>query len=192
MPIATKEQQQKYRHLSEQLVLLFYSMCVLKQDITSIADAVREINASDGCEVRPEILGWIKSHGTNNDFNTDFATLILKNAHSLDVDKNTPPREVFELAFKVLSMAENVGHFQLFCEILLPWLKQRWSFIWKHQRFLLFQPMEYQQAIETAIAQVDGSDFMKVIEFLSAFLPTLKISNQNEVLEILSGWSANH
>jgi phosphoribosyl-ATP pyrophosphohydrolase len=191
MPIATKEQQKRYIHISEQFVLLFYAMCVLKENITPIADAVRELNSSNGCEVRPEILGWIKINEKNNDFNIGFSMLILKMANSIN-HNNIPPREVFEVAFKVLSMAKSVGHFDIFCEILLPWLEKRWNFIWQRQRFLLVQPMKYQQAIEDAISQLHDSHCLRVINFLSAFLPTLNVSNQEEVLEILSDWTANH
>ena len=185
-PLATKEQQEKLRNLSEQHVLLYFAMCILKKDVASITETLHELAVSSGFAVRPALLDRLRSSGPVDDFNTDFAQLILVHASSLSGSPKVTPRQVFELAIKVLQMAQVTGNYRLFSESLLPWLEQRWEFIWQRQRFLLSHPSLHEAAIEAAIEKKDVSARVKIANLLSAILPTLGIGNQGELEQILS------
>ena len=135
-PIATEEQQEELRHQSEQLVLLYCATCLLKGDFASVPVVLRELTDVNGFLVRPVLIDRLQSKGPDEDFHTRFALLILTNANGTPEAPSGSPREVFELAFKVLQTAQQTRHYRLVAKNLLPWLVQRWSFVWERQRFL--------------------------------------------------------
>ncbi len=184
-PLATVDQQEKLRYLSEQFILLYFVMYILK-DTASIAEAVRKLAVSSGFSVRPVLLDRLQSIGPSDDFYTNFAQLVLAHANALSGTQKVSPKQVFELAFNVLKMAQTTGNYRLFSESLLPWLEQKWEFIQQHQRFLLSHPSMHESAIEAAVDQKNVSAQVKVIDLLSAILPTLGISNQIELEQTLS------
>lgn len=186
-PLATKAQQEKLRDLTEQLVLLYFAMCLFKDDISSIAEALRELAGASGFAVRPALLDRLQSSGPVEDSYADTAQLILVHAHVSSEPQNVFPRQVFALTFRVLQMAQMTKNYRLFSESLLPWLEQRWQFIWERQRFLLSCPSLHEAAIEAAFGQKDVSAQVKIVDLLSAILPTLGFSNQKEMEQILSG-----
>lgn len=185
-PLATKEQQEQFRGVTEQLVLLYLAMCVLKNEDESIGDALRGLAGASGFAVRRTILDGLKTSVPVDDFYTDFAQLVVVHASSSSGAREVSPRQVFELAFKVLQMAQATGNYRLFSESLLPWLERKWEFIRKNQRFLLSQPSLHEAAIEAVIDKKNVPAHVKVVDLLSAILPTLGINNQNELEQILS------
>ena len=185
-PMATTEQQEKLSNLTENFVLLYFAMCVLKEDVASIAEALRELAVSSGFAVRPALLDRLQSSGPADDYYAECAQLIRAHASSLSEAQKVSPRQVFELAFKVLLMAQETGNYRLFTESLLPWLEKKWEFIWQRQRFLLSQPSRHEAAIEGAIKKKDVPANVKIVDLLSAILPTVGISNQKELEQILS------
>lgn len=186
-PLATKEQQEKFRNLTEQYVVLYFAMCILKEDIESIAKGIREIAVSSGFAIRPALLDRLKSSGLVDDFYADFAQLVLAHAGSLSGSQKVSPKQVFDLAFKVLQMSQDTRTYRLFSESLVPWLENKWLFIRQHQRFLLSHPSLHEATIEAAIKKKNVSARVKVIHILRAFLPALGVGNQKELEQILTG-----
>ena len=184
-PIATEEQQEELRQLSEQLVLLYCATCVLKGDFASVPVVLRELTDVNGFLVRPVLIDRLQSKGPDEDFHTRFARLILTNTNGTPEAPSGSPGEVFELAFKVLQTAQQTRHYRLVAENLLPWLVQRWSFVWERQRFQLSRLSLHEAGIRAALERDDVSAETKVAEILTAILPTLGISNQHELSEIL-------
>ena len=96
------------------------------------------------------------------------------------------PREVFELAIKILQIAQQTSNYKLVTENLLPWLVQRWIFVFENQRFQLIRPSFHEIGIRAALEQDGVSVETKVAEIMAAILPTLGISNQRELSQALS------
>ena len=184
-PIATKEQQEDLRDMTEHFVLLYCATCILKDDFVSIPMVLRELTDVNGFIVRPVLIDRLKSNGSAEDYYTDFANLILTNTKGTPEAPSSSPRETFELALKALRIAQQSGYYELTAENLLPWLVQRWSYILEHQRFLLIQPALHEADIRVALEQDGVSTETKVAEILIAILPTLGISNQIELSQIL-------
>ena len=184
-PIATNEQQEDLRDMTEHFVLLYCAICVLKERFVSISEVLRELTDVDGFTVRPILIDCLQSNGSAEDHYTGFASLILKNTKGSPEAPSGSPREVFELALKVLQVAQQSNHYKLVAENLLPWLVQRCSFILERQRFLLIQPRLHEAEIRVALEQDDVSTETKVAEILTAILPTLGITNQRELSQIL-------
>ena len=136
-PIATEKQQEELRQLSEQNVLLYCATCVLRGELSSVQLVLRELNEANGFLVRPVLIDCLQGNGPDEDFHTRFARLILKNTQVKPRSPSGSPREVFELAFKVLQTAQQTSHYRLLAKSLLPWLMQRWSIVWERQRFQL-------------------------------------------------------
>ena len=184
-PLATEGQREELRDLSEQLVLLYCATCILKGEFASIPAALRELTDANGFLVRPVIIDCLQGNGPDEDFHTRFANLVLTHTKGTPETSSASPREVFELAFRTLQMAQQAEHYRLVAENLLPWLVQRWSFIWERQRFLLSLPLLHEAGIRAALEREGVSAETKVAEILAAILPTLGISNQHELSEIL-------
>ena len=184
-PIATKEQQEDLREMTEWYVLIYCATCVLKDQFTSIPVVLRELTDVNGFLVRPVLIDRLQSNGSAEDYYTGFANLILTHSKGTPEVPSGSPREVFELAFKVLEMAQKTSNYKLVAENLLPWLVQRWSFILEHQRFQLILPTLHKAGIRVALEQVGVSTETKVADILTATLPTLEIRNQRELSQIL-------
>ncbi|MYC28420.1 MAG: hypothetical protein F4X63_10585 [Nitrospira sp. SB0662_bin_26] len=184
-PIATKEQQENLQGMTEQFVLLYCATCIFKDRIASIPVALRELTGVDRFLVRPVLIDCLRSNGSAEDYYTGFASLILTNTKGTPEAPSGSPREVFDLALKALQVAQQTGHYKLVAENLLPWLVQRCSYILEHQRFRLIQPSLHEADIRVALEQDGVSTETKVAEILTAILPTLGISNQRELSQIL-------
>lgn len=96
------------------------------------------------------------------------------------------PRQVFEVAFKSLQIAQQIGKYGLVAEAVGPWLMERWAFIWERQRFLLSRPALHEVSILDAMKDNEASNESKVVNILMAVLPTLGIGNQSEIEGILA------
>lgn len=185
-PIATKEQQEDLRDETERLVLIYCATCVLKDHFASIPVVLRELTDVNGFLVRPVLIERLQSKGPAEDYYTRFANLILTNTKGTPDAPGGSPKEVFELAYKVLETAQKTGNYKLVAENLLPWLVQRWSFILENQRFLLIRPALHEAGIRVALEQDGVSAETKVAEILTAVLPTLGFSNQRQLSQFLS------
>lgn len=186
-PLATKDQQENLESLTEQFVLLFCANCLFKGNTSEIDSFVREIAGTSGFSVRHELLDRLQCDGPTRDSLTDFAQLLLSESPNSANGQQGTPRQVFELAFKTLQMAKQTRNYRLFAENLMPWLEQRWQFVWDRQRFMLSSPLQHENAIKTAFELEGVSAQTKVAEILSAILPTLGIGNHSELSTTISG-----
>ena len=185
LPIATKEQQEDHREMTERFVLVYCATCVLKDQFASIPVVLRELKDGNGFLLRPGLIDRLQSNGPAEDYYTRFANLILTNTKGTPEAPSVSPWEVFELAFKALEMAQKTSNYKLVAENLLPWLVQRWSFILEHQRFQLILPTLHEASIRVALEQDGVATETKVADILTATLPTLGIRNQRELAESL-------
>jgi len=185
-PVATREQQEYLIDLTEHYVLLFLAMCILKEDLASFEDALRELHSASGFMLRPALMEQLKSGGSIKDYNQAFAQLIRVHASGLSESRLVSPATVFELAFKVIRLASATGIYRLFTESLLPWLEKRWMVMLERQRFLLTNPSMHEDQVKNSMDRHNVSSDIKVVGTLSAMLPMLGLSNQNELEEILS------
>ncbi len=187
IPSANKMQQDQLSDLTEQFTLLFSSMGILKDEANSITAVLQEIAGSTNFTIRPELLDRLTSVGPSKDFNTDFAQLILAHGLASSEPQRVSPRQVFELAFKTLQMAQRTGTYKLFTVNALPWLEQHWQFVWQKQRFLLNHPNLYESDLKIALDSSDRPAAERIVGLMKAILPTLRINNMQELREILDG-----
>ncbi len=185
-PVASREQQEYLIDLTEHYVLLFLAMCILKEDLESFEDALRELHSASGFMLRSALMEQLKSGGSIKDYNQAFAQLVRVHARGLTESRLVSPSTVFELALKVLQLASATEIYRLFTESLLPWLEKRWMIMLERQRFLLTNPSMHEDRVKKSIDRQNVSSDLKVVGILSAMLPMLGLSNQNELEEILS------
>ena len=186
LPLATKEQQDEIRDSTELFVLLYFAMCVLKKETTAIVEMLEKLPVSSGFSIRPIVLERLQSIGPADDYNTDFAQLALAHSKSMSEDTSISPVQFFGFALKVLQIAQKTGHYRLFSENLLPWIKRTWELIWKRQRSLVSYPSAHEASIEAIMGKKGISPQEKVISLLTAILPTLNLSSQNEWKQLLN------
>ena len=181
IPSTTKKQQSKLQETAERIVLLYCANCVFKEVTAKIASVVKEISGASGFSVRPELLDGLQSSGPTQDFHTNFAQILYRERIVAASGLREPPRQIFELAFYSLLMFRQTGVSKLLAESLFPWLEQRWNFVWERQRFLLNRPSLHEDSIKTAFEREGISAQTRIVEVLSAILPTLGISNEREL-----------
>ncbi|MEQ9210353.1 MAG: hypothetical protein RLN96_11015 [Pseudomonadales bacterium] len=186
VPAASSEQQSALRDLSEQFVLLFCVNCVLLGNVGQIKQVIEKLASASGFSIRPELLDRLQSSGPTHDFYTDFSQIILRESLVAGSAEHGTPRQMFELAFKALQIAQQTSQYRLVAEALLPWILERWDFVWERQRFLLNRPSLHETSIKEAIDLEEASIERKVVCVLIAILPTLGIGNQSELQRILS------
>ena len=189
IPTTGKEQQDELRDFAGQYVLLYCAISLFKGDAEEIAEVIQKVIDSPGFLVKRELLERLQNAGPTSQFDTSFAQLIFLECLALKTGKRGTPLQMFDLAVKTLQVARITGNYSLFSRKLLPWLTERWRYVWNHQRFLLNCPALHQEAIEMAFDQGDVSEQEKVVRVLSAILPTLIVSNQDEVSRVLSDLS---
>ncbi len=185
-PTPNKEQQKDLRDLTEQYVLTFVAVSIFKRDRESFAAVLTELIGASGFNIRPQLSDRLQSEGPIEDFFTDFAGLLRTFTQGVPEVPGGSPRQVFEVAFKSLQIAQQTGKYGLVAEALRPWIKERWAFIWERQRFLLSRPALHEGTITTAMKDDQSSDERNVVNILQAVLPTLMIGNQSEIERILS------
>ncbi|WP_141137817.1 hypothetical protein [Actibacterium lipolyticum] len=185
IPIASKEQQISLSDVAEQFVLLYSANCIFKDMADEVTLFVQEVFRSSKFTVRPELLNRLQCDGSSEDFYMQTAKNVFLESRVLTGEAQGTPAQVFELSFKVIQIAEASGNTELFSGTLLPWLRQRWTFCWDRQRFLLSDPSLHGEAISTAFEREGISTKTKVVRVLSSILPTLGLGNQNELREIL-------
>ncbi|UZD64047.1 hypothetical protein [Marinobacter sp. AN1] len=190
LPLATERQQQDLRDISEQLILLYFSISILNDDVAAVEDILRELPASSGFEIRSDLLDAVKGKGVVADYLTDFGHLIFAQARAIRGLQAVSPRHIFEIAFKTLQMAKTFGHFQFACEVLLPWIQRRWAFMRKNQRFMLSNLALHEGLIILELNKSEAPTCIKVVNFLLALLPTLGINNRSDVQKMLSSMQA--
>lgn len=88
-----------------------------------------ELIGATGFSIRPLLLDRLQSEGPVEDFYTDFAGLLLACTQGTPEVPGGSPRQVFEVAFKSLQIAQQTGKYGLVAEAMAPWLKTRWAFI---------------------------------------------------------------
>ncbi len=183
IPRATKPQHVQHADSAEQFVLLFCVNCVLYDEVAQMGSVIEELNRSSGYTLRPKFLDRLQSFGPTPDFNTSFANIIFLESSSLKTDQKATPRHVFEFSLKTLQVAHLTGNYRLFAELILPWLKHKWQFVWERQRFLLVNPSLNERSIEAALQLTSLS---APVEILKTTAPTLGFGNLDELNEILS------
>ncbi|MDE4099901.1 hypothetical protein [Phaeobacter gallaeciensis] len=186
VPAASREQQSALRDLSEQFVLLFCVNCILLGNVGEINQVIEKLASASGFSIRPELLDRLQSSGPTPDFYTDFSQLVFRERLVAESDEHGTPHQMFELAFKALQIAQQTSQYRLVAEALLPWILERWDFVWERQRFLLNRPSLHETSIKEAIGLEEASSERKVVGVLMAILPTLGIGKQSELQRILS------
>ena len=185
-PAPSREQQEDLRDLTEQLVLTYVAVSIFKSDRESVAAVLSDLIGASGFSIRQQLLDRLQSEGPIEDFYTDFAGLLLACTQGTSEVPGGSPRQVFEVAFKSLQIAQQIGKYGLVAKVLRPWIKERWGLIWERQRFLLSRPALHEVTITTAMNDEQSSDERSVVNILQAVLPTLGIGNQSEIERILS------
>lgn len=185
-PTPSEEQQKDLRDLTEQFVLTFVAVSIFKNDCESVAVLLTELIGASGFSIRPQLLDRLQSEGPVEDFYTDFAGLLLACTQGKPEIPSGSPRQVFEVAFKSLQIAQQTGKYGLVAKALRTWIKDRWAFVWERQRFLLNRPALHEGNLTAAMKDDQSSNERNVVNILQAVLPTLGIGNQSELEKILS------
>jgi len=185
-PVPTLEQQGDISDITEQFVLCFVSNCIFTEGIAELNQLVDALEEGQGFKVRKVLLNSLRGSGLATDYNNSMATLLAAHRHIID-QKGTPsPTQVFELAFKALQVAGQTKNIRVVTKPAFEWLNAKWTFILKHQRFLLKAPAFYEKYIDQVRIAEGDSWIVKLIDLLQAILPTMGFNNESQLHHILN------
>lgn len=184
-PSPTVEEMDALVTLTEQQILSFAATCFLDNDAASYDRLMTALAAPEGFTRRDELVECLAGRANGTDYYTRYASLLSDGRKTLDQASPLSPSQVFELALKLIETGKLAGQIRLLSKQVLIWLEGRWGFIWERQRFLLRQPSLHERDISDAWEQDEPNETAKILVILLATLPTLGISNQNEISVVL-------
>lgn len=180
IPQPSSEEISRQTDMAERQVLSFVIQCLFQADATVLDSLCSFQNDRNGFAIRAEFLKALSGSGERTDFNLALATII----HQLGKDtKGTDlltPVQVFDLSMKVLQLAKVTVSGGTATWRLYEWLSKKWVFIWSQQRFLLKNSALHERAIMKAFSAGRGLN-NEIVAILEAILPTLGISNEQEM-----------
>lgn len=185
LPLASRSQQEALQDASDQEILLFASMCIMKHEAKKIDDLIEGCKASVGFIARSLVLDRLGSSGPSDDFYTRLAQLIFRFAEVSRKSSRVQPIELFEFSMKILQIAEKTEYLRVICSALSNWFPDQWKSIWEAQRFRLNQPAVHEEAMNKALVLDSSNSKAKIVACLQAMLPMLAIDNRAEVSVIL-------
>ncbi|NKN34881.1 hypothetical protein HFC70_00775 [Agrobacterium sp. a22-2] len=186
-PPPTAEAIKGLRELAGQQILSFVAACILSEDAVAYDAFVAGLMSQSGFTCDERLAACLAGKVAATDYYTSYASLLFANRKTIDDGSLLSPIQVLEFTYKVLQTAKQAGYLQPLSEQMLKWLSERWAFIWERQRFLLQQPLLHEKEIAAAWERNEPNDSVKVLTVLMAILPTLGISNQNEIRRSLEG-----
>jgi hypothetical protein len=184
-PSPTIEEMNALFTLTEQQILSFAATCFLDNDAASYDKLTTALDAPEGFTTREELVECLLGRANGTDYYTRYASLLSGCRKTLDEASLLTPREVFELTMKVVETGKMAGRNRLLSKQALIWLRKRWSFILENQRFLLRQPSLHEANISDIWDQDEPNETAKLLAILLATLPTLGISNERELVDVL-------
>jgi hypothetical protein len=186
LPAPTLEQQAEISDLTEQLVLCFVSNCIFAESVAELDQLIDALEKGQGFKVRKELLNSLRGSGPTTDYKTSLAALLAIHRRAIDKKRTLPPAQVFELALKALQIASQTKNAQVMAKYAFKWLNVKWTFICKHQRFLLKCPTFYEESITQKLIAEGDSWVDKLIDLLQAILPAMGFSNESQVNRVLN------
>lgn len=186
VPDPTAEQKAALCELSEQHVLCFASNCIFTNNFSSLDLLLKNIETITGIKVRTRFLDSFQGKGSAGDYFTNFAMLLSIHRRAVYNNRTATPSQIFELVLKALQVASQTNNQITMTQYAFKWLKMKWAFIQKHQRFLLKSPSFYEKAINQKLIAEDGSWLIRLIDLMQAILPTMGYSNEAQLSRILN------
>lgn len=186
LPVPTLEQQADISDLTEQLVLCFILNCVLLESVGELDHLLNILEEYQGFKVRKEFLNCLRGCDTTTDYNISVASLLALHKHSIVENATLMPTDIFLLAFRALQVADQTKNTQVVAKSAFEWLNTKWTFIWKHQRFLLKCPGTHEKPINQVRIAEGDSWIDKVIDLLQAILPTMGYRNESQLNRMLN------
>jgi hypothetical protein len=184
-PSPTPDEETALIDLAEKQILSFAAACILEKNGAEFDNLLRELEIPKGFARRDELLACLSGKSDATDYNTSFAVILALSRQALDGSVVLSPVQILELTFKVLESAKLVAQLSYMSQIALVWLYERWAFVWAQQRFLLKQPALHEGSISAAWAQDEPNAYTKALKVLNALLPTMGISNEIEIDNLL-------
>lgn len=166
--------------MTERQVLNFAIQCLFQADATVLDPLCSLQNDRNGFAIRAEFLKALSGSGERTDFNLALAVIIHQLGRDIKGTDLLTPIQVFDLSMKVLQLAKVTVSGDTARSRLYEWLSKKWVFIWSQQRFLLKNSALHESAIMNAFSAGRGLN-NEIVTILEAILPTLGISNEQEM-----------
>ncbi|WP_421522038.1 AAA family ATPase [Ochrobactrum quorumnocens] len=166
--------------MAEREILTFAIRCLFQADATVLVSLCSLQNDWNGFAIRAEFSKALAGSGEGTDFNLALATIVNQLERDINGADMLTPIQVFDLSMKVLQLAKVTVSGEATRLRLYEWLSKKWVFIWSQQRFLLKNSALHERAIMNAFSEGSGLN-NKIMTILDAVLPTLGISNEQEI-----------
>jgi hypothetical protein len=180
IPRPSSEQISEQTDMAERQVLTFAIQCLFQADTTVLDSLCSLQNDRNGFAIRAEFSKALSGSGERTDFNLALPAIIHQLGSDIKGTDLLTPIQVFDLSMKALQLAKVTLSGDDARARLYEWLSKKWLFIWSKQRFLLKNAALHESAIMNAFSAACGLND-KIVTILEAMLPTLGISNEQEM-----------
>ncbi len=180
IPRPSSEEISAQTDIAERQVLTFAIKCLFQADATVLDSLCSLQNDWNGFAIRAEFWKALSGSGERTDFNLALATVVHQLGRDIRGTDLLTPIQVFDLSMKVLQLAKVTLSGETTRLRLYQWLSKKWVFIWSQQRFLLKNSRLHESAIMNAFSDGGGLN-NEIVTILEAILPTLGISNEQEM-----------
>ena len=180
VPRPSSEEISEQTDMAERQVLTFAIQCLFQADAT-VLDSLCSLQSDwNGFAIRAEFSKALSGSGERTDFTLALATVAHQLGRDIKGTELLTPIQVFDLSMKVLQLAKVTLSGETTRLRLYQWLSKKWVFIWSQQRFLLKNSRLHESAIMNAFSDGRGLN-NEIVTILEAILPTLGISNEQEM-----------
>ncbi len=180
IPRPSSEEISGQTDMAERQVLTFAIQCLFQADATVLDSLCSLQNDRNDFAIRAEFLKALSGSGERTDFNLALAAIIHQLGRDIKGTDLLTPIQVFDLSMKVLQLTKVTVSGKITRSRLFEWLSKKWVFIWSQQRFLLKNSALHESAIMDAFSAGCGLN-NQIVTILEAILPTLGISNEQEM-----------
>ncbi|MEE4016004.1 hypothetical protein V1T76_28360 [Roseibium sp. FZY0029] len=185
IPRPSREEISRQTDIAEREVLNFAVQSLFQGDVTVLDSLYSLQNDRNGFAIRAEFSKALAGSGERTDFNLTLAAIIHQLGSDIKGNDLLTPIQVFDLSMKVLQLAKVTVSGDTARLRLYEWLSKKWVFIWSQQRFLLNNSALHESAIMNAFSAGRGLN-NEIVTILEAILPTLGISNEQEMRDHLA------
>lgn len=180
IPPPSSEEISGQTDMAERQVLTFAIQYLFQADATVLESLCSLQNDGHDFAIRAEFSKALSGSGERTDFNLALAAIIHQLGRDIKGTDLLTPIQVFDLSMKVLQLTKVTVSGKITRSRLFAWLSKKWVFIWSQQRFLLKNSALHESAIMNAFSAGCGLN-NQIVTILEAILPTLGISNEQEM-----------
>lgn len=169
--------------------IVFSVKCIFESKPDELPALIERLDSTDKLNFGSEFLDCLSSERDTQNYYCSLATLVYQFSDTSTRGVVLPPSASLSLVVNTLQVAQKVQCLQFLVRPAINWFKQRWEYIWNHQRFKLSLPRLHEEAITDVFQVIYSDDLDELKSLLLVTIPTLGFNNESQIKKIIEGIS---